>query len=88
VVVLNSTSITGLAKRVAAKIEADGWTVTKTGNWTGAKPSRTTIYYLPGAKNKASAVLFAKDFGFVADVQEALPGMTSNLTLVLAGNVN
>jgi hypothetical protein len=83
VVVLNSTAITGLAKRVAADVERGGWTVTKTTNWRGAQPSVTTIYYLPGAKNKASAELFAKKFDVAQAVKPALPGMTSNLTLVL-----
>lgn len=83
VTVLNSTGITGLAKRVAADIENGGWTVTKTANWKGAQPSETTIYYLPGAKNKASAKLFAKKFDVAQAVKPALPGMTSNLTLVL-----
>jgi len=84
VLVLNSTAITGLAKRVAADVQQGGWTVTKTTNWKGAKPSVSTIYYLPGAKNKASAQLFAKKFDVAQAVKPALPGMTSNLTLVLA----
>ena len=68
---------------MAADVENGGWTVTKTTNWTGQQPSVSTIYYLPGAKNKASAELFAKKFDVAQAVKPALPGMTSNLTLVL-----
>jgi hypothetical protein len=80
---LNSTSINGLAKRVAADVEREGWTVTKTDNWRGEQPSRSTIYYLPGKKNKASAERFEDENSVARDVKPALPGMTANLTLVI-----
>jgi hypothetical protein len=86
VVVLNSTGVVGLAKRVADDIRAEGWTVPETANWRGGSVPVTTIYYLPGAKNKASAQLFKKTFDVATVVRPALPGMTSPLVLVLAGD--
>ncbi len=47
VVVLNQTTITGLAAQVARSLEADGWQVVGVGNWRGNVPE-TTVYYLPG----------------------------------------
>jgi len=86
VVVLNSTSITGMAHRVAATITAGGWTVSKTTNWRGAQPSASTIYYQPGAENKASAQLFKKKFAVAKAIAPALPGMSGPLTLVLTSD--
>jgi hypothetical protein len=48
VVVINSTTTSGLANRIAAVLEKDGYLVTRTGNF--AEPLvRTTIYYDSGA---------------------------------------
>lgn len=80
VVVLNQTTITGLAAQVARSLEADGWQVVGVGNWRGNVPE-TTVYYLPGTY--AQAQLLARDLG--ADrLRPRVSGMrTDRLTVIL-----
>ena len=80
--VLNATRTTGLAKQVAARVTAKGWTVAGVGNWrTGA--AQTTVHFPRG--HKAEARLLARDLGIDA-VQPATNGMRSDrLTVILLG---
>jgi hypothetical protein len=43
-VVLNSTSRTGLAAKVAASLRRDGWTVVSVGNYRGGRLAVTTVF--------------------------------------------
>ena len=52
VVVLNSTSRTGLAAKVAASLRRDGWTVVQVGNYRGGRLAVTTVF----ARGHADAV--------------------------------
>jgi LytR cell envelope-related transcriptional attenuator len=80
VVVLNQTSITGLAATTGAMLERKGWQVVGVGNWRG-DVSETTIYYPVG--RQAQAEQLAKDLG--ADrVRPRASGMrTDRLTVIL-----
>ncbi|HYN75286.1 MAG TPA: LytR C-terminal domain-containing protein [Candidatus Limnocylindria bacterium] len=80
VVVLNQTTITGLAAQVARSLESDGWQVVGVGNWRGNVPE-TTVYYLPGTY--AQAQQLARDVG--ADrLRPRVSGMrTDRLTVIL-----
>ena len=82
VTVLNATRTTGLAKQVAARVRAAGWTVASVGNWrTGA--AQTAVHF-PGGR-KAEARLLAKDLGIDA-VLPSTSGMRSDrLTVILLG---
>ena len=84
VLVLNNSRVTGLAARYAVTIEGEGWSVTRTDNWTRTDLPRTTIFYASG--DKAAAQAFAKEFDVVADVEPALSGMGPDLTLVLTSD--
>lgn len=53
-VVLNNTTITGLAKRASRTFEQGGWTVTKYSNYTNDILS-TCAYYDPGASGAEAA---------------------------------
>ncbi len=82
-VVLNQTRTVGLAARVAARLRADGWTVTGTGNWRGVVVS-TTVYYPPGFESAARSL--ARVLG-VDRVRPRVAGMLTNrLTVVLTGD--
>lgn len=82
VTVLNATRTTGLAKQVAARVTAAGWTVASVGNWrTGA--AQTAVHFPRG--RKAEARLLAKDLGVDA-VLPSTGGMRSDrLTVILLG---
>src|SRR3954451_7684225 len=89
---LNSTSISGLAKRVKTKLEADGWTIADadTGNSRNRGLAVTKIYY-GRASTKATALALKKDLGFGAVFLDAsaLTGSgltTSDLAVVLGAD--
>lgn len=80
-VVLNETTVTGLAARTAAHLRSLGWTVTGIGNWRGTIPT-TTVYYPPGLLPAARRLAF--DLG-VSRLRPRVHGMlTDQLTVVLA----
>jgi hypothetical protein len=82
-VVLNETTIRGLAAQVAAVLRSKYWVVTGIGNWTGWIGS-TTVYYPPGME--AAARSLAHDLA-VGRMRPSVPGMLFNrLTVVLTGN--
>ena len=82
-VVLNETTIRGLAAQVAAVLRSKHWVVTGIGNWSGFISS-TTVYYPPGFE--AAARSLAHDLG-VTRMRPTVPGMLFNrLTVVLTGN--
>ena len=56
-VVLNSTSRTGLAAKVASQLRRDGWTVVSVGNYRGGRLAVTTVY----ADGHANAVATMRD---------------------------
>jgi cytoskeletal protein RodZ len=55
VVVLNQTRISGLAGQVAQTLRGAGWTVSRTGNFSGNVPA-TTVYYPEGMQAAAEAL--------------------------------
>lgn len=80
--VYNNTSTSGLARSVAAKVQAAGWQVSRIANWRGVIPE-TTVYYPAGFQ--AQAALLARDLDF-GRVRPATASMaTGQLTLVLSG---
>ena len=79
---LNSTSVAGLAKRVKADLEGDGWTVadSDTGNSRNRGLAVTKIYFgRPGTKATAQAL--KKDLGFGTVVRDASALTASDLTI-------
>src|SRR3954453_12825964 len=61
--VLNSITVKGLAKKVQASIESDGWKVGQTGNSLNRNLAVTKIYY-GKAVDKPTAEALEKDLGF------------------------
>lgn len=78
---LNSTSISGLAKRIKTGLEDDGWTIADedTGNSINRNLSTTKIYY-GKASTKATAQALKKDLGFGTIVKDASTLTASDLT--------
>jgi hypothetical protein len=63
-VVLNSVAVQGLAARVKASLEADGWTVSRTGNSSQRGLTVTKVYYgRSGLRSTAKAVVSDLQFG-------------------------
>jgi len=82
VTVLNATRTTGLARQVAARVRAAGWTVASVGNWrTGA--AQTAVHFPRG--HKAEARLLAKDLGIDAVLRSTGGMRTDRLTVILLG---
>jgi len=82
-VVLNETTETGLAARVAQHLRSLGWTVTGVGNWRG-NISSSTVYYPVGMR--AAAQRLAYDLG-VSRLRPVVPGMLGDrLTVVLTSD--
>lgn len=79
--VLNSISVTGLAKRVATKLTDAGWTATSGGNSSTRNLSETRVYY--GSKSdKATAVAIVADLGF-GSTKQSSSAAGSGITVVL-----
>ena len=83
VVVLNQTSVTGLAAATAADLRRLGWTVTGVGNWRG-DIAQTTVYYPPG--RYAQAQQLAHDVGTDRIRPRVSPMRADRLTVILAGH--
>jgi hypothetical protein len=84
VVVLNNSTITGLAAQVASELRAKGWHVNSVGNQQAVIPE-TTLYY--GSGERAAALHLAKQFSQIQRVRSAaaagISSYGSNLTLVV-----
>jgi hypothetical protein len=81
VTVLNNSRVHHLASRVAAQLAAHGWSIRKTGNFTG-RVIATTAYYGPG--QRAAAERLAHEFGQIRRVEPRFRGLPgSGLTLVV-----
>jgi hypothetical protein len=78
--VFNGTSTAGLARRTADQIEAEGWVIAAVSNWSGAKVTRTTVYYPEGYADQAGRVAELVD-GVAEPADALLP--KNLLTLVV-----
>jgi hypothetical protein len=84
VVVLNATSRTGLAGKVAAQLRAKGWTVTSVGNWSKGGITKTTVY-LNGHLNAQATI--RKDLPAAkGPVLMPLPSMPKLRMVVVVGD--
>ncbi len=81
VVVLNASSVTGLASKYAKELEIQSWTIERIGNWTGQKMTKSTIYY--PADQKASALELSAVLG-VRIVPAKLAMSKTALTFVIS----
>lgn len=66
--VLNNSTISGLAARVAGELEGKGWHVSSVGNFQGLVPV-TTVYFAPG--QRAAADHLEREFD---SIRRVLPG--------------
>ncbi|KOX23624.1 LCP family protein [Nocardiopsis sp. NRRL B-16309] len=82
VVVLNNTTIGGLAAEVESVLLGEGYSVTGTGNPTERFPEATTVYYAPG--EEAAAELLAGSLD-QAQTEEAA-GLAQPLELVIGAD--
>lgn len=80
VAIFNATGIGGLAAQYSATATSDGWTVSQTGNWTGAPQSVSSIIY-SGPAQKANAEALGKLLNIATLLDSAEMGIP--LTVVL-----
>ncbi|MFE3292063.1 LytR C-terminal domain-containing protein [Rhodococcus sp. NPDC059234] len=79
--VFNNSTVSGLAAQTASTIEADGWHVSETGNYSTGNVARTTVFYSPSsATEKQAALEIASALGATAEprfagIQSASPGV-------------
>ncbi len=78
--IFNGTLTSGLAGRVGASVEADGWTLGQVANWQGA-PQQTSVIFYSGAERKASAEALGKLLNITTLVES--PGFESSVAVVL-----
>jgi hypothetical protein len=71
VVVLNNSTIRGLAARVADELASRGWHIETVGNMQGRLPN-TTVYFAPG--ERAAAVHLAREFPSIRRIAAAASG--------------
>ena len=82
-VVLNNTTISGLAKRAAARFEAGGWTVTSSGNLTNNILS-TCAYYDPDVTGaEAAAKALQAQYPTIKRVEPKFVGLPSGPVVVV-----
>lgn len=84
VVVLNQTRRTGLARAVAERLRARGWTVVQVANFRG-NIGATTVYYPRGSGSQAAAI--ARDLPVPARTRPAFGNLSNQrLTVVITDN--
>lgn len=78
--VYNGTQTSGLAGRVGATLEADGWTLGQVANWQGAPQQESVIFY-SGAERRASAEALGELLNIATLVES--PGFETSVAVVL-----
>lgn len=68
VAIYNAAGTAGLAGRISAMVQADGWSLGEVGNWGGA-PQRTSIVFYSGAAQKANAEALSALLGIPTLIQ-------------------
>jgi hypothetical protein len=70
----------GLAGRVGATVQADGWTLGQVSNWQGA-PQQVSVIFYSGAEYKASAEALGELLNIPTLVES--PGFETSVAVVL-----
>jgi hypothetical protein len=79
--VFNNSTVSGLAAETASTLEADGWTIAETGNYSTGNVPKTTVYYsATSAAEKKAAQEIAAELGITAEqrfsgIASASPGV-------------
>ena len=82
-IVLNNTTVTGLAEQAAQKFEDGGWTVTRFGNYQNDILS-TCAYYDPSVSGaKKAARELQRDFPAIKRVKERFPELPDGPVVVV-----
>lgn len=85
--VLNNSTVTGLAGRVAQDVQTAGYQVSLTGNFSAVNLASTTVYYPDDPGAQAQAEKLAASLGGVRTAPRipALPGPTDSIVVVVVG---
>ncbi|MPY99742.1 MAG: LytR family transcriptional regulator [Actinophytocola sp.] len=78
--VYNNSNISGLASRASRDLEARGWDVVETGNYSDGVIHTTTAYYRPGTNEEAAAQAIGENFSMRVEprfdgIKDASPGV-------------
>jgi len=87
VTVLNNSAVNGLAARVAAVLEANGWPIADLRNYSETQVPATTVFFTSGAADEEAAALalvaqFPQIAGGAAPRFDGLDGVGLTLTAV------
>jgi LytR cell envelope-related transcriptional attenuator len=83
IIVLNNTTVPGLAKQAAQRFEGGGWTVTRFDNYQNDIVS-TCAYYDPSADGaEAAAKALRKQFPAIKRVKERFPELPTGPVVVV-----
>ncbi|MEY7972591.1 LytR C-terminal domain-containing protein [Saccharomonospora xinjiangensis] len=88
--VYNNSTVKGLAAEATEDLEALGWDVVETGNYSAGVIPASTIYYRPGTDEEATARALAETFGMRVEprfdgIADASPGLIMIVTSDYAG---
>lgn len=89
VTVLNNSSVTGLASRVAAELEAGGWPIAELLNYDETQVPATTVFFTPGntAEEAAAQAMIAQFPEISGGAEPRFAGLDgSGLTLAAVGD--
>jgi len=82
-VVLNNTTIHGLAADAAHRFEAGGWTVTRSGNLTNDILSTCAYYEQGDAQAKAAAEALQRQYPTIKRVEPKFPELPDGPVVVV-----
>ena len=86
VVVLNNSTVPGLASRAAVDVRRRGWTVVQVGNFTGTIPA-STVYYRPGTAEEAAARVLGADLRARVEPRfDGLPSTADGIVVVVTSD--
>ncbi|MGW9477613.1 LytR C-terminal domain-containing protein [Saccharomonospora azurea] len=88
--VYNNSTIKGLASRASEDLNALGWDVVETGNYSAGVIPASTIYFRPGTDEEAVAHSLAETFGMRVEprfdgIADSSPGLIMIVTQDYAG---
>ncbi|MQY23768.1 LytR C-terminal domain-containing protein [Nocardia macrotermitis] len=85
--VLNNSTVAGLAAKTGAKLTANGWNVTSTGNYATSVLSKTTVFYENSPHQQATAQAIASQLGGIAAPRtSALSGQAAGIIVIVTGD--
>lgn len=81
--VLNNSNVSGLAAGTAGTLDAEGWNVAETGNFSEAQFERTAVYYGTEAGEEQAAQSIATQLGIPAEPKPVSLTSTTGVVVIV-----